>query len=75
MDEIYVKTLGIRCLEKRFPNVDIVSVEDLISEIEDLQDEVEELELKAREREADIEDNYRRIPASEQYGINESDFI
>lgn len=51
------------------PSKNIVSIfEDLICEIDRLEEKYEDLEK-------DLEENYRPIPVSEQYGISDRDFI
>lgn len=76
MKEVYVKTTDLSWItDYYFKNKDIVSVEELVCLIQDLIGEKEDLEDKVRELESDIEDNYRPIPKSEQYAINNSDFI
>lgn len=58
-----------------FKDKDLVTIEELIEKIEELDDTVDYLEDKIRDMEQDIEDNYKRIPYSEQVGISERDFI
>ena len=43
-------------------------IEDLLLEIDRLQEKYEDLEQ-------DIEENYKPIPVSEQYGISDRDFL
>lgn len=43
-------------------------LEDLICEIERLHEQIEDMEQ-------DIKENYKRVPAAEQVGIRNSDFI
>lgn len=43
-------------------------IEDLLLEIDTLEERYEELEKN-------LEENYRPIPVSEQYGISDRDFI
>ena len=52
-----------------------ISEDDAISIIEELVNEIEVKEEKIRDMEQDIEENYRPIPVSEQYGISDRDFI
>ena len=62
-------------IRKIFTNKDLASVEDLLDKICELDDRVSDLEDKIRDIEQDIEDNYRKIDLSEQYGIDNKDFI
>ena len=52
-----------------------ISEDDAISIIEELVNEIEVKEEKIRDMEQDIEENYRPIPVSEQYGTSDIDFI
>lgn len=54
---------------------DFISYLAVESIIEDLLIELDTLQEKYNDLEQDIEDNYRPIPVSEQYGISERDFI
>ena len=63
-----------RWLKERFPNKDIISLEELISDYEDLISDVERLEEELHDLEQDMEDNYKPISKYEQYGISEHDF-
>lgn len=65
-----------------FRNKDLVSIEELLDKIGELSSRVEELEDELNEAkrdyedlEQDLEDNYKRIPLSEMYGISNKDFI
>ena len=49
--------------------------ENIVSIFEDLIYEIDRLEEKYEDLEKDLEENYRPIPASEQYGISDRDFI
>lgn len=62
-------------IKKEFKNKDFISVEELYNAYEDAISEIEYLKEKVEDLERDIEDNYRPIPKSEQYAINNSDFI
>lgn len=48
--------------------------ESITSIFEDLICEIDRLEEKYEDLEQDLEDNYRPIPLSEQYGISDRDF-
>jgi len=57
-------------------NIDgYIDADNVISMIEDLIYEISYLNEKIENMKRDIEDNYRRIPMSEQLGINDKDFI
>lgn len=49
--------------------------ENIVSIFEDLIYEIDRLEEKYEDLEKDLEENYRPIPVSEQYGISDRDFI
>ena len=48
--------------------------ENIVSIFEDLIYEIDRLEEKYEDLEKDLEENYRPIPVSEQYGISDRDF-
>lgn len=48
---------------------------ELEDENEELKLEIEQLKQELRYLKQDIEDNYKRIPISEQVGIYDKDFI
>lgn len=58
-----------------FKSKDIYTWDEIISIIEELEIDKKNLEDKVQELEQDIEDNYTRIPVSEQYEMCEKDFI
>lgn len=49
-------------IRKRFPNKDIVSLDDLFGDYEELIDEVDHLEEEIRDLKQDMEENYRPLP-------------
>ena len=49
--------------------------ENIVSIFEDLIYEIDRLEEKYEDLEKDLEENYRPIPVSEQYGISDRDFM
>ena len=49
--------------------------ENIVSIFEDLICEIDRLEEKYEDLEKNLEENYRPIPVSEQYGISDRDFI
>ena len=51
-----------------------IPVENMMSIIEDLLLELDAMQERYDDLEADLEQNYRQIPLSEQYGIRNSDF-
>ena len=64
-----IRPIGDEFKDNFLPSENIVSIfEDLIYEIDRLEEKYEDLE-------ADLRDNYRAIPVSEQYGISDRDFI
>ncbi len=49
-------------IRKRFPNKDIVSLDDLFGDYEELIDEVDNLEEEIRDLKQDMEENYKPLP-------------
>ena len=62
-------------IRKIFENKDLVTLEEILDTLCEYDDKVSDLEDKIRDIEQDIEDNYRKIDLSEQYGIDNKDFI
>ena len=62
-------------IKKTFRNKDFISIEELYGAYEDAVSEIDYLNDRIKELENDMEENYRPIPQSEQYGISDSDFI
>ena len=54
-------------------NGNYIQLEKLIAVIEDLEYQVHRLEEKIEDRERDIEDNYKQISVSSQYGVSKYD--
>ena len=52
-----------------------IPVDSFISIIEDLVTEIELLEEKVEDLKEDMEQNYKPISVSEQYGISNKDFV
>lgn len=77
MDEIYIKADDLNDWIKKYlpKNQDLYSIDDLIGAIEDMDGEIERLRNVIDDLEEDIRENYRPIPVSEQYDVNECDFI
>lgn len=55
-------------------NGNFIPVESMIAAIEDLLVEIDRLEEERKDREQEIEDNYKPISYAEQVGYNERDF-
>lgn len=49
-------------IRKRFPNKDIISLDDLFGDYEELIDEVDHLEEEIRDLKQDMEENYKPLP-------------
>lgn len=54
-------------------NGNYIAIEKLITVIEDLEYQVHTLEEKAKDREKDIEDNYKQVPVWKQCGVSKYD--
>lgn len=76
MENIYVdmREQGIT-LNKHFKNKDLVSVEEILSELEEVIDDLEYLKEEFDDYKEYVKDNYREIPYSEQVGFTEKDYI
>ena len=75
MDEIYIRKEFLTSWIKKYFKDELISVDDLISCIEDLDCEIDDLKEQLEDMQRDIEDNYKPIRKSEQYDVNECDFI
>lgn len=75
MSDIYVRAQELNSWVAKYFDKDLISIDDLIGVIEDLDSEVDDLKYKIEQMEQDIEENYRPISKSEQYDMNECDFI
>lgn len=51
-----------RWIRKRFPNKDIISLDELFGDYEELIDEVDNLEEEIRDLKQDMEENYKPLP-------------
>ncbi|MBQ4031239.1 MAG: hypothetical protein II625_05750 [Bacilli bacterium] len=51
-----------RWIKKRFPNKDLITLEEFLGDYEDLIDEVDNLEEELRDVKRDLEENYRALP-------------
>lgn len=58
-----------------FKEKDIYTFEEIISIIEDLESEKFRLEEELEDLKQDMEENYKKIPANEQYEVFDDDFI
>lgn len=58
-----------------FSDKDVYSWDEIIATIEELESEIRMLRDEKEKREQDIEDNFRRIQVTDQYGISEDLFI
>lgn len=75
MENIYVdmREQGFT-LSRHFKNKDMVSVEEILTELEELIDDLEYLKEEFDDYKRDVEDNYRPLTQAEQIGYNEKDF-
>ena len=53
--------------QDRFPNKDVITIDNLLSDYEDMIDEIKYLEDRIADLEIDIETNYRRIQHNDPY--------
>lgn len=60
---------------KSFKEKDIYTFEEIISIIENLESEKFRLEEELEDLKQDMEENYKKIPANEQYEVFDDDFI
>lgn len=56
-----------RWIKKRFPNKDLISLDEFLGDYEDLIDEVDHLEEELKDLQTDIDNNYRRIYHADPY--------
>lgn len=77
MDNVFIKKEELNYWIAKYFKMDLISIDDLISCIEDLGGKVEHYEEELEDLKQDIQDNYRRIPVSEQYDCErcESDYL
>lgn len=69
--EIVMKDYNLQSFKEK----DIYTFEEIISIIEDLESEKFRLEEELEDLKQDMEENYKRIPANEQYEVFDDDFI
>lgn len=73
-EDLIKKVQAITCTDYECKG-DLIPHESIIPLIKDLLIEIDRLEEKYEDLEKDMEENYRRIPVAEQYGVSDSDFI
>ena len=75
MEKVYIK-IKDTIFEELFKNKDIVSIEEVLTELENLMYENKSLEDKIGELENDIENNYELKPYDpyDFYGVSREDF-
>lgn len=67
MEHVYIDLREFsKWVQEQFPNKDLISLEELMTDYEDLMDEVDNLKEKIKDLEKDIEDNYEPIPIERQ---------
>lgn len=69
--KIVMKDYNLQSFKKK----DIYTFEEIISIIEDLESEKFRLEEELEDLKQDMEENYKKIPANEQYEVFDDDFI
>lgn len=60
---------------KSFKEKDVYSWDEILDIIQDLESEKFRLEEELEDLKQDIEENYKKIPANEQYEVFDDDFI
>ena len=60
---------------KSFKEKDIYSWNEILDIIQDLESEKFRLEEELEDLKQDMEENYKKIPANEQYEVFDDDFI
>lgn len=75
MEEVYIKVKNTN-FEELFKNKDLVSIEEVLTELENLMYENKHLEDKIDELENDIENNYelKQYDPYDFYGVSREDF-
>ena len=56
-----------RWIKKRFPNKDVITLEEFLGDYEDLIEEVDHLEEELKYMQIDLDTNYRRIYHADPY--------
>ncbi len=75
MENILIKCDGRNFVKDKAVCDRIMTLEELLDLCENLYNEINILTEKIDDLEQDIQENYKPIDKSEQYGINDSDFI
>ena len=75
MKNILISTEESMILSQLYEDKESVSVADILSLLEYQQTVINELEEENRNLKQDMEENYRPIPLTEQYGTSDRDFI
>ena len=60
---------------KSFKEKDVYSWDEILDIIQDLESEKFRLEEELEDLKQDMEENYKKIPATEQYEVFDDDFI
>jgi hypothetical protein len=60
---------------KSFKEKDVYSWDEILNIIQDLESEKFRLEEELEDLKQDMEENYKKIPANEQYEVFDDDFI
>ena len=60
---------------KSFKEKDVYNWEEILDIIQDLESEKFRLEEELEDLKQDMEENYKKIPANEQYEVFDDDFI
>ena len=60
---------------KSFKEKDVYSGDEILDTIQDLESEKFRLEEELEDLKQNVEENYKRIPANEQYEIYDHDFV
>lgn len=60
---------------KSFKEKDVYSWDEILDIIQDLESEKFRLEEELEDLKQDMEENYKKIPANEQYEVYDDDFI
>lgn len=75
MENILIKCEGRNFVKDKAVCDRIMTLEEVLDLCEELYNETQRLNEKIDDLEQDIQENYKPIDKSEQYGINDSDFI
>ena len=75
MEDILIKCDGRNFVKEKAVCDRVLTLEEILDLCEELYNETERLNEKINDLEQDIEDNYISVSKSEQYGINDYDFI